>query len=383
MIDVASLLVLAAAADALLAFVVALAAAAPGAGAWSGALALRAAAFVLLAGIVRDAGAVPVAAGCLAASIALQALALGAASHRRVPGWIPVAAASAVALPVALLPGDPATEIAFAGLVLGTLLVGAAALAIKLAPPAGWRSRSILTGCLALSAAVLFVRGVAASGTGDPLGALLHPEGLASAELIALAVAAIVSTSGFLLLQKEHADAHARWLAVRDPLTGAYNRRAFHEIAEREMARAQRHGQPLSVVMIDLDRFRAVNERHGHRGGDQVLAGAAAVIRAALRQEDMLVRFAGEQFLVFLPDVPGPAAVVVAGRLRRVLAATPIALDAGTVSITASAGVAARLDEGPESMDAVIARAEEALALAKRRGRDRVVALSLGRSIAA
>jgi len=95
------------------------------------------------------------------------------------------------------------------------------------------------------------------------------------------------------------------------------------------------------------------------------------------------VRFAGEQFLVFLPMVPGPGAVIVAGRLRRTIASTPIAVDGREVAITASAGVAARLDEGPESMEDVLARAEEALLLAKQRGRNRVVALRLGRSIAA
>jgi len=383
MIDLASLLFFTAVADGLLAGVVALAAASPGAGLWSFALALRALALVLLAGVVHDPGAVPIAAGALGASITLQASALAAASRQQLPGWLPVAAASAVALPIALLPGDPATQLAFAGLVLGTALAGTAALAIRLAPPAGWRSRSILTGCFALAAGVFFARAIAAAGSADALGALLHSEGLASASLVAVTVAAVVSTSGFLLLQNEHADAHAAWLATTDALTGAYNRRAFHEIAEREMARAQRNGQPLSVVMIDLDRFREVNERHGHRGGDQVLQGVARALRASLRDEDMLVRFAGEQFLVFLPNVPGPGAVVVAGRLRRVIAETPLAIDGAEVAITASAGVAARLDEGPESMDAVLARAEEALVLAKQRGRNRVVALSLGRSIAA
>jgi len=383
MIDLASLLLFTAVADALLAVVVVLAAASPGAGTWSGALALRALALALLAGVVRDPGAMPIAAGCLAASITLQAAALASAASGKIPGWMHPVAAAAVALPVALLDGDAATRIAFAGLVLGTMLAGAAVLSLQLVPPAGWRSRSILAGCFALAAAIFFARGIAAAGNGDALGALLHPEGLASAALIAATVSAVVGTSGFLILQKEYADATGAWLAAIDPLTGAYNRGAFHEIAEREMARAQRNGTPLSVVMIDLDRFREVNERHGHRGGDQVLRAVGAMLRSALRQEDMLVRFAGEQFLVFLPMVPGPGAVIVAGRLRRTIASTPIAVDGREVAITASAGVAARLDEGPESMEDVLARAEEALLLAKQRGRNRVVALRLGRSIAA
>ena len=383
MIDLPSLLLFTAVADTLLAVVVLLAAASPGAGAWSGALAFRALALILLAGVVRHPAAVPIATGCLAASFTLQAASLADAARGRLPAWIHPLAASAVALPIALLDADAATRIAFAGLVLGTLLAAVAVLSLQLAPPAGWRSRSILAGCFALAAAIFFVRGIAAAGNGDAVGALLHPEGLAGAALIAVTVSAIVATSGFLMLQKEYADAAATRLAATDPLTGACNRGAFHEIAEREMARAQRNGTPLSVVMIDLDRFREVNERHGHRGGDQVLRAVAAVLRSTLRKEDMLVRFAGEQFLVFLPMVPGPGAVVVAGRLRRAIASTPIGVDGQEVAVTASAGVAARLDEGPESMEEVLARAEEALALAKQRGRNRVVALRLGRSIAA
>ena len=166
-------------------------------------------------------------------------------------------------------------------------------------------------------------------------------------------------------------------------ITGAYNRRTFHEIAEREMARARRGGQPLSIVMLDIDHFRAVNEKHGQRTGDRVLQRLAEVLRAALRKEDMLVRYGGEEFLVLLPDVPGPGAVIVAGRLRKAVLATEVEAGDLRLSLTVSAGVAARLDEGPESVDTLVARAEEALALAKRRGRNRVVALSLGRSIAA
>jgi len=383
MIDLASLLLFTAVADAALAAVVALTASAQGAAAWSGGLAFRALALVLLSGVVGDPGAAPIAAGCLAASITLQCAALAAASDRELPGWMHAAAAAAVALPVALLAGDAATRLSFAGLVLGTMLAGASVLALRLPHPAGWRSRGILTGCLALAAGACFVRGIAAAGNGDALGTLLHAEGLAGAAVIMVSVAAIVSTSGFLMLQKEHADAHAAWLAATDPLTGTLNRSAFHEMAEHEMARAQRNGLPLSVVLVDLDHLGDINASHGELAGDRVLQAAARLLCAALRKEDRVVRYAGGQFLVFLPLVAGPAAVVVAGRLRRTIAQTSIALEQGEVSITVSAGVAARLDEGPESMDAVIARAQEALALAKRRGRDRVVALSLGRSIAA
>src|SRR4029079_4395806 len=171
--------------------------------------------------------------------------------------------------------------------------------------------------------------------------------------------------------------------ATIDPLTGAYNRRTFHEIAEREMARARRGGQPLSVVMLDIDHFRAVNDKHGHKVGDEVLAKFADVVRSALRKEDMVVRYGGEEFVVLLPEVPGPGARVVAGRMRAPAAGAPIEAAGQSFPITVSLGVAARLDEGPESIDELLERAGNALQLAKERGRNRVVALNLGRSIAA
>jgi diguanylate cyclase (GGDEF)-like protein len=184
-------------------------------------------------------------------------------------------------------------------------------------------------------------------------------------------------------MNKERADAAAARLASLDPLTGAYNRRTFHETAERTLALARRAGQPLSIIMVDLDHFKGVNERFGHRVGDEVLRVIADLIRAQLRKEDLLVRFGGEEFCVMLPQVPGPGAVVVAGRIRKAVAADPLHIDGKEIPVTVSAGVAARLDEGPESLDELLGRVDQALSLAKNRGRNRVVALSLGRSVAA
>ena len=227
------------------------------------------------------------------------------------------------------------------------------------------------------------MRGVAAMLSADPMLAFVAPTALQSATFVACAAAAIVSTFGFLLLQKERADGEAARMATMDPLTGAYNRRTFHEIAERELSRARRAGQPLSIIVLDIDHFRPVNASYGNRTGDEVLQRIADIARSALRKEDMLVRYGGEEFLVMLPDVPGPGAVVVAGRIRKSVEAEALKVGGHEVPLTVSVGVSARLDEGPESIDGLLARADEALALAKQRGRNRVVALSLGRSIAA
>jgi diguanylate cyclase (GGDEF)-like protein len=237
--------------------------------------------------------------------------------------------------------------------------------------------------CYGIGAAAFLSRGISALMSAEPLQAFTSPSTWQSALFVAAATAAIVSTFGFLMLHKERSDGEAVRMATIDPLTGAYNRRTFHDIAERELARARRTGQPLSIIVVDLDHFRPINEEHGNRTGDEVLRKVAELIRGALRKEDMLVRYGGEEFLVMLPEVPGPGAVVVAGRIRKAIEAEAIAVEGATLRLTVSVGVSARLDEGPESIENLLARADEALALAKQRGRNRVVALSLGRSIAA
>jgi diguanylate cyclase (GGDEF)-like protein len=386
MIDVRTLLVFLAVADLLLAAVIVFGTARrlkDGLAPWSAALAVRALALLFFARIDSHAGVVPLAAMLLVLSITLQAGALRVFERRRDPAWIHTAVVAAVGIPITLLATDPGSAALFGGLMYGTLLAASAALAWQVRPPATGRARGILAGCFSLAALAFYVRGVAAGLQANPMLAFSAPGGLASVTFVGVGVAAVVSSFGFLLLHKERADAEALRLATMDPLTSAYNRRTFHEIAERELSRARRAGQPVSIVLLDLDHFRAINEKHGQRVGDEVLQRVADVMRAALRKEDMLVRFGGEEFLVFLPDVPGPGAVVVAGRIRRAIAAADVEAGDHRLAITVSAGVAARLDEGPESIDSLLARADEALTLAKRRGRNRVVALSLGRSIAA
>lgn len=386
MIDVPTLWALLALADGALAALVGIGLAArgrDGAAAWCASLAVRSLAFLLFASRLepRD-GALAVAAGLLALSMTLQAAAIAAFDRRSLPGWVHSAAIAAVAVPVALVASDASSAILFGGLVMGTLLAGDAIFAWGTRGARG-AGRAILAGCFAAAALLFVSRGVAAAIHADPLQAFTAPTSAQSVAWLVAAAAAIASSFAFLLMHHERAVAQALRLATLDPLTGAHNRRTFQEVAEREMSRARRAGQPLSIVMVDIDHFRAVNEKYGQRAGDAMLQRVAEVLRAALRKEDMLVRYGGEEFLVLLPDVPGPGAVIVAGRLRKAVAAAEVAVGELRLALTVSAGVAARLDEGPESIDALVTRAEEALALAKRRGRNRVVALSLGRSIAA
>lgn len=387
MIDLSTLLLALATADLMLAAALWLGASQrlrDGLSHWAGSLVLRGVGLGLLASQGHHpGGALAVGAALLALSMTLQAAALLEFDRKPIAAWVHTAVLAGVAIPLQLLEGDAASSVIFGGVVLGTLFLVMAAISAQLRAPQGSRSRGILVASFATAGVACLLRGMGAAVFANPGGDFQNPQGFSAATFLAVFAAAIASTFAFLVLHKERAQAEARRLATIDPLTGAYNRSTFHEIAERELSRARRAGQPLSILMLDIDHFRAINEQHGHRVGDEVLRKFADVVRSAMRKEDMLVRYGGEEFLVMLSAVPGPGAVVVAGRIRRYVAGEPIEAAGHKFQVTVSVGVAARLDEGPESIDALLDRADAALALAKERGRDRVVALSLGRSIAA
>ena len=165
--------------------------------------------------------------------------------------------------------------------------------------------------------------------------------------------------------------------ARTDSLTGLPNRRALLEWCDAQVSRAVRHAQPLAVLMIDLDHFKEVNDRHGHAVGDRVLVAVASAVRKAARREDVLARFGGEEFVALLPQTDGAAAMAVAEKLREQTAtvAVPLALlDGGeAIRCTASVGVAS-LRAGETSIEPALARADQALYRAKAGGRNRCVA---------
>ena len=167
--------------------------------------------------------------------------------------------------------------------------------------------------------------------------------------------------------------AHAREqeLARTDELTGMNNRRAFLELADHTLQQAERYDRPLSLILFDLDGFKAVNDSHGHATGDQVLRTVADVVRNTIRTSDVAGRLGGEEFAILLPETEAQAALVIAERLRSGFAQTPARVARGPLRFTASFGVAER-DGNNGPMDELLARADAALYQAKRRGRDRV-----------
>jgi diguanylate cyclase len=159
--------------------------------------------------------------------------------------------------------------------------------------------------------------------------------------------------------------------ARHDPLTGALNRRGLEEALEKEISTVRRKETPLSVALLDIDNFKALNDALGHAIGDTALTHLAQVARECMRPQDTLARFGGEEFVILLPDTPLEKGVDAMTRLQRELTKRFFMAGTEKVLITFSAGVAQMTNDEP-GMDA-IRRADQAMYLAKRTGKNRVV----------
>lgn len=161
----------------------------------------------------------------------------------------------------------------------------------------------------------------------------------------------------------------ARELSLRDPLTGCFNRLAYQERSQAEEARWQRYRSPLSLIVFDLDRFKAINDAFGHKAGDQVLRAVAQIAGGQLRQVDFFGRYGGEEFVALLPETGLEAALTVAEKVRRAVEAFRFHSRGKRVEVTVSGGVA-QFHAG-DTLGSVFERADRALYRAKGEGRNR------------
>jgi diguanylate cyclase (GGDEF)-like protein len=195
-----------------------------------------------------------------------------------------------------------------------------------------------------------------------------------SYEVVVRRLEALIAEKEALTTSLAAANERLETLAMSDPLTGLANRRAVEIALARDLARADRECTWVSVVALDVDHFKKVNDAHGHAGGDQVLVAMSELLRTALRAGDLAGRVGGEEFLTILPDTDPDGALVAAERLRARIAAERVALASGELGFTASLGVASTRGPGClRSTKALVERADAALYEAKRGGRNRVV----------
>ncbi len=171
-------------------------------------------------------------------------------------------------------------------------------------------------------------------------------------------------------------------MAVIDEVTGLYNRRAMNKLLADELDRARRYGRPLSLILVDIDHFKVVNDTHGHQVGDEVLRWLADLLKNTLRSTDRVARYGGEEFALILPETTCNDAFNVAEGLRQAVAATPFTSEqpnsvSVSIELTISLGVADTSDL-EQSTGALVQGADQALYTAKRSGRNRTRLLTMG-----
>jgi two-component system cell cycle response regulator len=201
-------------------------------------------------------------------------------------------------------------------------------------------------------------------GADDILRTPLHPADLVGRAFAAARTKALVEE---LTAQNDRLEE----LVFFDELTGLRNRRAVLHELEMLLAGARRHGHHLSVLMLDVDRFKPINDHHGHRAGDDVLRAVAKRLTGRLRREDLAGRLGGDELLVVLPDTDGTGAGIVADSIREAIGERPVRTSAGPIDVTVSIGIA---QWDTEDLTRLLEEADRALYAAKAGGRDRSVA---------
>ena len=202
-------------------------------------------------------------------------------------------------------------------------------------------------------------------------GAEVEEAALRGGDQIRLGSAVLKYLAGGDLEALYHSEVRA--LALHDGLTGAHNRHHLLEFLEREVARCRRHGRPLSVLLLDVDHFKRVNDERGHLAGDEVLRGLARLVAPLARREDCFARYGGEEFVLVLPETALEGARLLAERIRRRVEEEELRHDGRPLRVTVSGGVA-ELSPGMEGPAALLAAADALLYRAKAEGRNRIAA---------
>ncbi len=294
--------------------------------------------------------------------------------EKRLPVWIAVPVPPTLWLMACVVPGF--LETVTSRVVLSSLLI---APLLGMAAYEFWRGRAELLPSrwtvivLFSSMALIFAIRIPLVGIAPfPFGALPAEPGYVAAFNLIMFFHTVVLAILLVAMSKERQELEQRTKAQTDSLTGALNRRAFITRGRRLVLRHQRKREPLCLLFLDLDHFKALNDRYGHSGGDDVLTAFVAVVHDNIRPTDFLFRLGGEEFCCLLPYTTTDAAFQVAQRIRCALEAMGVEVAGLPVHVTVSIGIASA-DAFGYDIDALVRRADMAVYSAKRQGRNRVV----------
>lgn len=229
------------------------------------------------------------------------------------------------------------------------------------------RGKHLLASGLMIIIGVLAIRVLTVVFMPDDISSMLHQTPIQVLTFLATFISLLLMTIGFVLMIKERADECIRLIAMKDRLTGIWNRVRLEEDAQQEIARLERYGHPASIIMVDLDHFKQINDQFGHGTGDSVLKEFCLVVQRCIRSTDILARWGGEEFVVLLPNSGFVNAVSLAERIRAAIEQHQFP---SGLRITASLGLS--VCQTADTWNSWLERADKALYRAKSTGRNRV-----------
>ncbi|HOZ06536.1 MAG TPA: GGDEF domain-containing protein [Arenimonas sp.] len=234
------------------------------------------------------------------------------------------------------------------------------------------RSHLLVASVFALAAIVLFVRVVSVMMSGrDHMPSIDEINLIQGLFYTAATLGPIVATLGYALMCNERLGSELARLANEDGLTGVHNRRSLEQIAQRMLLPERRKNRPFSLILVDADHFKRINDNFGHGAGDLALRELAKILKTATGDMGVVGRFGGEEFLILLPDADIREASLMADRMRQEICSQVLSFSEQKLSWSISAGVA-QLDKRDTDFDMLVRRADQALYRAKSEGRNRV-----------
>lgn len=336
---------------------------------WTAALSVHTLVFVLFAlrGQIPDFFSVLVANVALSVSYSLFLSAITQFQQRRVAPALLWAPPLAIAFAFSFLMSDISARIIVGGSIYVTQIVVVLFTLLRRESAVAGRGKHLMASGLFIMIATLLMRIVTTFIAPDSISNIMRETPVQSLTFMATFITLILVSNGFVLMTKERADERIRLMAMKDRLTGIWNRIRLEEAAHQEMARLERYGHPVSLIMADLDHFKEINDRFGHATGDLILKEFCTVTQGCIRSTDLLGRWGGEEFLVLLPNSSFSSTAQLAERIRATLEQHVFA---GGHRITASFGFA--VCQSTDSWDSWLDRADKALYRAKAGGRNRV-----------